>query len=125
MHVEQLIAQHVADGTQFTLVAITITQQARIREASAISEGRKIQSDDLKLVDILADFLGFLIAVQPHTQTAIACLQRVRVFAPQRQRHDQVVAVRQAVKGRVLGQQMPGFIDDFVVLNDSLHRRAP
>ena len=71
------------------------------------------------------DFLGFFIGVKPDAQAAVAGQEHTAVFAPQLQRHDVVVAVGDLVDVEVLGQQVPGFVDDFVVLNDSLHRRVP
>ena len=123
--VEQLVTQYVANRAQFTLVAITVTQQAGVGVVAAIGEGREVQGDDLEVFHVFTDLFGFFIGVQPHAQAAVAGLEGVAVFAPQGQRHDQVVAVGDAVEARVLGQQVPGFVDDFVVLNDSLHRRAP
>ena len=125
MQVEQLVTQHVANGPQFTLVAITVTQQAGVGVVAPVGEGREVQGDDLKMLHVITDFFGFFIGVQPHTQAAIAGLEGMAVLAPQCQRHDQVVAVGDAVEARVLGQQVPGFVDDCVVLNDSLHRHAP
>ncbi|MNY69071.1 hypothetical protein D3C86_2069480 [compost metagenome] len=77
------------------------------------------------MLHVLADFFRLLVAVQPHAQAAVAGLEYVGMVAPHLQRDDVVVAVGQLVKGRFLGQQMPGFVDDLVVLNDSLHRRVP
>ncbi len=123
--VEQLVAQHIADRPQLTFVTITVTQQACVGVVATVGEGREIQGDDLEVFHVRTDLLGFFIGVQPHTQAAVAGLERVAMLAPQGQRHDQVVAVGNAVEARVLGQQVPGFVEDFVVLNDSLHRRAP
>src|SRR5471030_3507113 len=112
-------------GFKGTFETITVTQQAGVGVVTAIGEGREIQGNHLELIHVVTDFLGFFIGVQPHTQAAIAGLEHTAVFAPQRQRHDQVVAVADLVDVEVLGQQVPGFVDDFVVLNYSLHRRAP
>ena len=125
MQVEKLIAQYITNGAQFAFIAVAITQQARIRVAAAIGEGGEIQGNDLKIVHVFADFFGFFIAVQPYAQTAIAGFKCMSMLAPQGQRHDQIIAIGDGVEARVLGQQVPGFIDHFVVLNDSLHRRAP
>ena len=46
--VEQLVTQHIANGTQLTLVTITVTQQAGVGVVAPVGEGRKVQGDDLK-----------------------------------------------------------------------------
>ncbi|MNE79038.1 hypothetical protein D3C80_1754900 [compost metagenome] len=74
---------------------------------------------------MIGDFLYLFAGFQPDAQAAVAGLECVRMFDPQRQGHDQVIAVAQTVEGGVLGQQMPGFVDHLAILNDSLHIRAP
>ncbi|MNI79230.1 hypothetical protein D3C73_1356750 [compost metagenome] len=74
---------------------------------------------------VFSDFLGFFIGIQPDAQATVAGQEHAAVFAPQLQRHDEVVAVADLVDVEVLGQQVPGLVDDLVVLNDSLHRHAP
>ncbi|MNR29744.1 hypothetical protein D3C85_1471510 [compost metagenome] len=125
MHVEQLIAQHVTNRPQFTFETVTVAQQAGVGVVAAVGERREVQGNHLKLGDVFTDFFGFFVGVQPHTQTTVASLEHATVFTPQLQRHDQVVAVADLVDVEILGQQVPGFVDDRVILNDSLHRRVP
>ncbi|MNO00844.1 hypothetical protein D3C81_2208160 [compost metagenome] len=77
------------------------------------------------MFQVAGDLLDLLARVQPHAQPTVAGFQGMAVVAPQGQRNDDVVAVGNAVQGRVLGQQVPGFVDYLAVLNDSLHIRAP
>ncbi len=63
--------------------------------------------------------------IEPHTQATVTGFERMCMIEPQVQRHDQIVAIAQVVQGLLLGEQVPGFVDQLVVLNDSLHRRAP
>ena len=60
-----------------------------------------------------------------NAQAAVTGLEGVCMLAPQGQRHDQVVTVADAVEAGIGRQQVPGFVQDLAVLNDSLHRRAP
>ncbi|MNP50835.1 hypothetical protein D3C76_1451200 [compost metagenome] len=92
---------------------------------AAVGEGREVQGDDLEVFQVAGDLLDLLARVQPYAQAAVASFQGMAVVAPQGQRNDDVVAVGNAVQGRVLGQQVPGFVDHLAVLNDSLHIRAP
>ena len=71
---------------------------------ASISKGREVQRDDLEVIQLIGDFLYFLTGIQPHAQAAIAGLKRGAVLDPQAQRHDQVVAVGNAVQSGVLGQ---------------------
>ncbi|MCY1457464.1 hypothetical protein D9M71_747660 [compost metagenome] len=92
---------------------------------AAVGEGGEVEGDDLQVLEVVDDVLDLLVALQPHAQAAVAHLEGVAGFQPQAQRHDQVVAVGDAFEVGVDRQQVPALVDDFAVLNDSLHRRAP
>jgi len=91
----------------------------------AVGEHREVQRHDLKMFEVVGDVLDGFVGLQPDTQAAIARLEGVGVFQPELHRHYHIVAVRYLCQRDVLGQQVPGFVDDLVALNDSLHRRVP
>src|SRR5579862_5365282 len=51
-HEEQLVAQHIARGTQLALVAIAVAQQPRLRISAAIGEFRELQHDKVEAPEI-------------------------------------------------------------------------
>src|SRR3982750_3648080 len=46
-HVQEVIADHVSDGAQLPLVAVTLAQQARDRKAAPVAELGKVHLDAL------------------------------------------------------------------------------
>ncbi|MNJ68910.1 hypothetical protein D3C77_652040 [compost metagenome] len=119
-----MVAQYIADGAHFALVAVPLAQQTRVGIVTAVGEDREIQGHHLEMRQVVDDILHGFIRIQPHPQAAVTRFERMGMLAPQAEGHYQVVAVGQAVQRGILVKQVPGFVDDLVVLNDSLHRRA-
>ena len=122
VHVEQLVAQYIADGAQLAGVAIAIAQRVGDRIAAPVLEGREIHCDQLQMLDIVGQLGRVFMAVQPHTQFALVAGEGVALRQPDFQRHDQLRRDRQNLGDAVLAgfDQAPVVRHHHAVANDVL-----
>src|SRR5690606_17876165 len=86
LHIKQLIAQYIANGTDFTLIAIALAQQSCAAEMAAIGKYRKIKRNKGKAVQLIYYVFNDLIAVEPDAQLILAG-KLPALLLPQSQRH--------------------------------------
>ena len=116
----ELVAQHIADGADFALVAMALAQEPRIGIGTAIAIDRKFERDHRKLVEIVRDGRGLLTAFQAHTEQCVARRQRVALLLPALEADDD-----RAIRQGVLVPDGREIVRDELPVPNELHRGSP
>ena len=119
---EHLVEAHAARGTQLTLKAHALTQQTRLRIATAFGRAGKFHDNERQVSQIGLERLLVVGWQQAHRQLCA----RHRAFAPRT--YGQIVGQRQHNARRArrlfLADIGPVVGDDLTVLNDLPHTHA-
>src|SRR5712671_8080639 len=120
-HEHELIAQHLAGGTQLALETLTLPQQPRLAVSAAVAEGRKHQGDHRKPVEIRDKVFDIAIVRPDHAGPPHTPRKTFRVLEKPRSRdQDRAIARNLGVIGH-MDQRIAGNLSVF----NEWHRPAP
>src|SRR5262249_53699179 len=120
-HEHELVAQHLTGGAQLALIAMTLTQQARLAVGAAVAEGREYQRDQREPIEIWHEIVEVAVVRPDHADLTAALEQRLGIFEKARG-GDQHRTI--AWKLGAVGSMEENIGCDFSVLNE-WHRPAP
>ncbi len=113
LHQLNLVAEHFADGADFTGEAMTVAQQAREGKGASVAIFRKRESDHRKALDVLGDRIEPRARFDAYAQRHIRTVERVALLHPPVEGKDDVTGNR---RGLAVRQRAPAILDECAVL---------
>ena len=115
--IEELVAQHLADGAQFARPAITAAQQRADRIAAPVGEFREIDGDEREPGEMVLEDRGVFGRTEPDAGAAGTRAQRIAMGDPVGGRDDDVALGKR--RARLAHQRKAVFGDDGAAIGEA------